>query len=257
MLPKKRPIKVLCWLLFPLLMFSACKAEIPVLTALKVVPFCTEITVEAGEYSSQGYLSVESEGTVTSADFTMVSENEDIALLVYDGMVDGFVAFMVKGVSPGETWLYFQSADGSVQSNPIYVTVTPKATESLPSDDDLKNHENSEIVSSVEQSIASVVSQVVSVVDKVEAEPMVSDNSREESKTESRISDISSKEETKSDVSNSSKPSEDIGKADVVYVTPSGKRYHLKQSCGGKNAAATSLQDAIDCGKTPCGKCVK
>jgi hypothetical protein len=258
MVRKNRRFKALIWLFLLLLTVSACKAESPLVTALKVVPFCTEISVGVGEYSSRGYLSVESDGMVTSADFTMVSENEEIALLVYDGMVDGFVAFMVKGVSVGETRVYFRSADGSVQSNSIYVTVTPKATETLPSMDDyLKDHENSRITSNNEQSITSVVSQVVSVVEKEETEPVVSDDSREDAKTESSIPPVSSKEEPKSDVSKSSEASEEIGKTHVVYVTPSGKRYHEKQSCGGKNAKATSLEDALENGKTPCGKCVK
>ena len=41
----------------------------------------------------------------------------------------------------------------------------------------------------------------------------------------------------------------------TVYVTPSGKRYHLDPDCGGKNSSATDLDRAINMGKTPCKKC--
>lgn len=43
----------------------------------------------------------------------------------------------------------------------------------------------------------------------------------------------------------------------IVYVTPSGKRYHYSKSCAGKNAQETSLDEAIAAGKTPCGTCAR
>ena len=43
----------------------------------------------------------------------------------------------------------------------------------------------------------------------------------------------------------------------VVYVTPTGKRYHYSASCAGKNARSTSLSAAKSSGKTPCRSCVE
>lgn len=43
----------------------------------------------------------------------------------------------------------------------------------------------------------------------------------------------------------------------TVYITPSGKRYHYKASCAGKNARGTTLSSAISSGYTPCQKCAK
>ena len=43
----------------------------------------------------------------------------------------------------------------------------------------------------------------------------------------------------------------------TVYVTPTGKRYHYLQSCGGKNATPTTHQNAKSRGLTPCQKCAK
>lgn len=41
----------------------------------------------------------------------------------------------------------------------------------------------------------------------------------------------------------------------VVYRTPSGKRYHLNPHCGGKNSYEVSLGEAQTAGLTPCQKC--
>lgn len=41
----------------------------------------------------------------------------------------------------------------------------------------------------------------------------------------------------------------------MVYVTPTGKRYHYSASCAGKNATEATLQQAQNRGLTPCKKC--
>lgn len=41
----------------------------------------------------------------------------------------------------------------------------------------------------------------------------------------------------------------------IVYITPTGKRYHNLSSCAGKNAIETTLSSAISKGLTPCQKC--
>ena len=41
----------------------------------------------------------------------------------------------------------------------------------------------------------------------------------------------------------------------VVYVTPTGERYHLSSECAGENYIATTLYDAQCYEYTPCQKC--
>ncbi len=41
----------------------------------------------------------------------------------------------------------------------------------------------------------------------------------------------------------------------IVYVTPSGKRYHFDKDCGGENANSTTLNKALQMALTPCNKC--
>ncbi len=45
--------------------------------------------------------------------------------------------------------------------------------------------------------------------------------------------------------------------SETVYITPTGKRYHLDPNCGGKNSRAATLNTAIQIGLTPCKKCAQ
>lgn len=49
----------------------------------------------------------------------------------------------------------------------------------------------------------------------------------------------------------------DKANSPTAYITPSGKRYHLSQSCAGENAIQTTIADASDKGYTPCAKCAQ
>lgn len=43
----------------------------------------------------------------------------------------------------------------------------------------------------------------------------------------------------------------------IVYVTPTGEKYHLSADCAGENAIATTLWDVRQYEYEPCGKCAK
>ena len=42
----------------------------------------------------------------------------------------------------------------------------------------------------------------------------------------------------------------------TVYITPTGKRYHNRATCAGKNGRAVTITKARSAGYTPCKKCV-
>lgn len=50
-------------------------------------------------------------------------------------------------------------------------------------------------------------------------------------------------------------PDNDDTDGQVVYRTPSGKRYHLDPDCGGKNSYQVTYDQAVGAGLTPCQKC--
>lgn len=43
----------------------------------------------------------------------------------------------------------------------------------------------------------------------------------------------------------------------TVYRTPSGKKFHLSEKCGGANSYSTTLDEALTAKLDPCGKCAK
>lgn len=49
------------------------------------------------------------------------------------------------------------------------------------------------------------------------------------------------------------KPEEEL--STIVYITPTGKRYHYSKSCAGKNASETTKTKAEKLGLTGCKKC--
>ncbi len=50
---------------------------------------------------------------------------------------------------------------------------------------------------------------------------------------------------------------DDIDNSDMVYITPTGKKYHLINTCGGENSYKSTLNEANTLGKEPCIKCAQ
>ncbi len=71
-------------------------------------------------------------------------------------------------------------------------------------------------------------------------------------KTESKTSSVVASSKTQSKVS-TVENTETKGK--IVYITPTGKRYHYSSTCGGKNSTKSDLSTAKSLGLTPCKKC--
>ncbi len=43
--------------------------------------------------------------------------------------------------------------------------------------------------------------------------------------------------------------------ADIVYITPTGTKYHFRASCAGKSAIEKNLTEALADGYAPCKRC--
>lgn len=87
--------------------------------------------------------------------------------------------------------------------------------------------------------------------------PTVS-SSKDKSSKQSTSSKLNESQEITSSEVQSSEVSiiqETEQKSQTVYITPAGKRWHLSQSCAGKNAAAVTLEKAEEKCLTPCKKC--
>lgn len=90
----------------------------------------------------------------------------------------------------------------------------------------------------------------VSVLDETD----LSDISETET-TEISLAVVTS-EETQSEESDEKSEVESTWDGKTVYITPSGKRYHIKASCAGANAIETDRKSAEE-SYTPCRRCAK
>lgn len=50
---------------------------------------------------------------------------------------------------------------------------------------------------------------------------------------------------------------DDIDNSDIVYITPTGKKYHLSKTCGGSNSYKSTLNKVNRLRKEPCLKCAQ
>ena len=93
------------------------------------------------------------------------------------------------------------------------------------------------------------------VEEKTQTASSSSSTSSKPSSTSKSTSSSSSGSTSKQ--SSSSSASSSTTNSQTVYVTPTGKRYHLSPTCGGKNSKATTLSNAKSMGLTPCKKCAQ
>ena len=78
---------------------------------------------------------------------------------------------------------------------------------------------------------------------------LVSSDISEETKPVARTTFVTSRNDNEKD-SNAT-----IDDSTTVYYTKTGKRYHLLESCTGKEMLSCTLGEAIKKGLTPCQKC--
>lgn len=70
-----------------------------------------------------------------------------------------------------------------------------------------------------------------------------------------RTIELTQKEVTQSVAADENSYSKKDNKDIVVYVTPSGQRYHKDEKCAGQRAMAVTLEEALNHSLTPCNKC--
>lgn len=207
--------------------------------SLEVPPYSDEIVLHEGETDYERFFEVIYENGFSVNDISFVSEDESIADVKYS-VTDRnrYVCYKVVAKNAGDTDIYFTANDGDTVSAKIKVTVlsgAPETSNNLTTEgiytDDL-----AEVSAEVSQTSASGQGQ---------DEPS-------ESYTDTAQPPVAASETT--DVSATEQPSSET-KGDMVYVSPSGIRYHYSKSCAGKNAYSVTKASAIQNGKTPCKKC--
>ncbi len=203
--------------------------------------------LEVGERSAEIVLQVD-RGDAYFWYIVPVSSDEKIAVLHYerDGGAGHFI-YTVEGLSAGEAYVYFTAHDGAVSSELIRVRVKqPK--ESEPSET-----EPTPVFEGKDRTV---------YVTKSGTRYHLKQSCAGENAVETRLSEvfltnppckICANEETEPPQTTEKTALSDV---DTVYITPSGKKYHLSQSHAGEQATATTVREAESAGKEACRICV-
>ena len=183
------------------------------------LPVKDDIILELEQNSAKRPFYIPGIDEINIEEIAFVSENEQIATIQYDDESSSSSKhFKVNSVSSGETYVYLQTINGNVKSEKIKVIVKEKVV--APTSDQNQN------------------------------ENPITEPPPTSQQTTTKGTDTGSETKTPS-------TQEQPSNGNNVYVTPSGKRYHLSSSCAGKNATATSKDSAIGKGYTPCKKCAQ
>lgn len=177
------------------------------------------VELKVGEKSDKKHITVKAEGDFYSDDIEFISEDEGVARVYYESTtLTKFIYFRIEGIGVGETSVYFKSRNSDVKSESIKVIVrdedTTQASEST--------------------------AESVTVADTTEA----ATTAAAPVETEAPVTAQGS-----SGILNEDKSGR------TVYITPSGTKYHYKQSCAGENAIAAAEDEAAKT-REPCKKCV-
>ncbi len=247
----KRIVAVLLCLLF---VFMAACDEVPKEEGkIELVLAPTQalyIELEAGTKTQENFVTIAVTGEKTYFwDVKFVSTDEKIAKVKHERTENNiYLYYTIEAIDVGETYVYFEAEDGSVRSEMIRVRVykTPETTTPEVGDVD-----DSPIVYVTKTGTKYHYKKSCAGTNAIE----MSLTEASATRTPCKIC-VTNEEETTAPPETSAPEPEVPADPTVVYVTPSGTRYHYSQSHAGKNAIETTLSEAVADGKTPCKTCV-
>lgn len=279
-------ILVLC---LALLLLPACVPEQEEESAIRALVYEPSYDLveklAVGETSAEHYFTIITTSKTFFWDIEFISTDESVATVQFEKMAgDIYVYYTIEAIAVGEAYVYFTADDGKVESERIHVTVTEKGEKTEPEDTAPEDAEPSmadsetaepETETPAEDRIvyvtktgtkyhyskgcagknATEVKLSEASLAKEPCKTCVPEEEREET-TETTVPDTTAEPDSETTAPEST-DSTDATESKVVYVTPSGKRYHYSKSCAGKNAKETTLDEAVAAGKTPCGTCAK
>ncbi len=223
--------------------------------------------LETGTRTAENFVTIAVTGDMTFFwDIKFVSQDEKVAKVRHERTQnDIYLFYTIEAVGEGETYIHFESEDGSVSSELIRVRVydreTPPETKPIDTEDNVPVSDGSVVY--VTKSGTRYHYKKSCAGENAIAMPL---EEAKEKRTPCKVCVPSETEvpETTDIPKETTAPSDTSGSADtaeqeqgqMVYVTPSGAKYHYKQSHAGKNAIETTLDEAIAAGKTACKVCV-
>ena len=154
--------------------------------------------------------------TASASEIKCTSSDEEIATVSIDEAKDGKINCTITPVSTGTATIICTTS--GVSSSPLRLSISdPAAEEAARKEAEAKAAEEAAKVEA----------------ERKEAEAKAAEEAAQQAEVEA------------------AEQSESSGQ--TVYITPSGKRYHLDPNCGGKNAYAVDISKVGS--RTPCKKC--
>lgn len=148
------------------------------------------------------------------------SSDTSIALTSIKSAEDGMVNCVITPLKAGSVDIVCQSGD--ISSAPVNVTVSDRAAEEA--------------------------ARLAAEQAKKEAEEKAAREAAEKAAAEQAAKEAAEKEAAEKAAAEQAQRN-----SQTVYVTPSGERYHLLSTCGGKNSRPVDISEVG--GRTPCKKC--
>lgn len=213
----KRHILLILSIIFILTSCNRINDQESGITAVTVLDEDMIIELMLGENEEENYFVVETDKEFSIADLLCVCEDSGVADIACNmTKVDNVIRFTVKAVGVGETEVYFGARGSNIISESVKIIVA--------------EGESVTITTTVVQS--TVQTDTVFANSTLATDSYVAENNN--TTTSVAAADNSQ----------------------VVYITPSGKKYHLSKSCAGANAIETTFQEASK-SREPCKKCAK
>lgn len=164
-------------------------------------------------------------------DITLCCEDNSIMNFIIDdekSKDDKFFAKIIP-IKEGKTKIYARVGE-NIKSNEVDVIVENKENLNPTSNNNINENNTTTSGSTTKTSnISKVNTNVTSTKSNVQATNTIKESTVSASST--------------------------IDNSKTVYITPTGKRYHLISTCGGKNSKSSTLSYAQSIGLTPCQKC--
>ncbi len=234
------------------------------------------VELEMGTRSAENFVSVISTDETFLWDVICISSNEKIATVRHERTEkDIYWFYTIEALAEGEVYIYFESEDGSVQSEMIRVCVVERESppETQPETADTSAPGDGDTIAPETDDVDGLIVYVTKsgtryhykkgCAGKNAIEMSLEEASKTRSPCKTCVPDeketVTTAPETTAPIPSETTAPLEPAPVDpsVVYITPSGTKYHYKQSCAGKNAIETTLEEATTAGKTACKTCVK
>nr|WP_300129738.1 hypothetical protein [uncultured Butyricicoccus sp.] len=170
---------------------------------------------------------------------TCSSSNESVAIIAVDSVENGKIKCTLTPISTGSVSI--QCTAGDISANPINIEISDPAV--------LEAQQKAQEEAARKEAEAKAAEEAAKAeAEQKEAEAKAAEEAARQAEKEA--AEQKAQEILKEASGEESAPQ---SSGQTVYITPSGKRYHLDPDCGGKNAHAVDISKVGS--RTPCQKC--